>query len=154
MENCFKAFGCSFLVDSDTLNVRNVRHAEGLASKWQDPVMLVDYPYEAWGCLKGSDVFVDGFAQALEQVIEATRKNGEETAEFLTECGDFHGGVMLNEDYDVYGDYVDGGVRLLINFSFYCEREDEDTDEQCYSIIYLTKALFKDLFDTNTVIFN
>ena len=154
MKNCFKAFGVSFNVDSDTLAVADVRHSEGLAAKWHEPAMLVDYPYEAWGYIKDSHVFLSDFAAHLEQVIEATRKSGEETADFLTNCGDFEGGVMLNPDYEVYGDYVDDGVRLLINFSFYCELDSEDTDSQCYSVVYLTTELFEELFDVDSVIFN
>jgi hypothetical protein len=77
MKNCFKAFGVSFNVNSDTLEVTDVRHSEGLAAKWHEPVMLVDYPYEAWGCMKDSNVFLTDFAAHLERVIEATRKSCE-----------------------------------------------------------------------------
>jgi hypothetical protein len=61
---------------------------------------------------------------------------------------------MLNNYYEMYGDYVDGGVKILINFSFSCEDDDEYTDSQCYSVIYVTEELFAEIFDVKSVIFD
>jgi hypothetical protein len=147
MKSCFKAFGVSFNIDADLdndgdLNAMDVRHSEGLARSWQGDVMLVDYPYTSWGHMKDSEVFLYNFRKALDKVIADTMKMGQDTASFLTDCGDFKGGVMVCEEHTLYVDEVKGGYRIVVDFQFLCENEDESTDEQCYSIVYMTKDVF------------
>jgi hypothetical protein len=151
MKNCFKAFNVSFNVDSDTLKVSDVRHAEGLAAKWQGDVMLAAFPYASWGCMKDSEVVIKDFHEEFERICAITKKIGEETASFLTDCGDYEGGVMLLEEPTYYvNEGVYGGYTVVVDYLFICENEDESTDEQCYSVVYMTKEVFDSVLAGNS----
>jgi hypothetical protein len=151
MKNCFNAFGCSFMVDSDTAMASVVWPVPHHPVKtWHGSCMLTDYPYSAWGYLRDSEVVICDFAAQLERVINDTREMGEETAEFLRACSDIV--VELRPDPEFFGSPVQGGVRVIVNFSYLYAGE--ETDAQCYSIVTVTEDVFEDVFGQYHVIFN
>jgi hypothetical protein len=119
--------------------------------KWSGEAMCAHFPYESWGHIRSSEVYINNMKENFKRLVNETQKCGEASADFLTECGDYEGAVMLCCEPTFYWSMEGNHLyRVIVDFQFICENEDESTDEQCNTVFYMTEEVFNDCIDVGS----
>jgi len=120
-------------------------------TKWQGEALVAHFPYEAWGYLRGSQVCINNTAEMFNKLVKETQECGEASAEFLTECDDVNGEVMLCHEPTFYWQMEGNHIyRVIVDFQFLCEDEHESVDKQCSTVFYMTEEVFNECIDVGS----
>lgn len=113
---------------------------------YEQPWILVTYPYESWGCIMSSDLYLfpDEFPdngdrqerldELIKELAERLETKAEHTVEYMNEHPeDYEGAHFVAGELEPWEERR--STRVILDISILSDKEDGSFDEQCYLII-------------------